>query len=322
MAENPYWWTHGFWPGILWLMFHHTGEAAYRETAEEIEKRLDDSLAGYEGLHHDVGFMWLPSSGLDYRLTGNPLSKTRTLHAAGILAGRYNPRGHFLRAWNGKYTGWMIVDSMMNLPLLYWASEELDDPRFKFIAMEHADTALKYLVREDGSCNHIAILDPADGSFVEAPAGQGYAPGSSWTRGQAWALYGFALSYLHTGEARYLEASRRIAGYFSAEVSRYGYVPPVDFRAPAEPKKIDTSAGAIAACGLLCLGDCIKTAMHILTALESGYGDWNTDRDAVLQMGTAQYHDKLDEFHVPLIYGDYFFIEAVHRLTSPDFNVW
>jgi unsaturated chondroitin disaccharide hydrolase len=223
--------------------------------------------------------------------------------------------------------GWIIVDSMMNLSLLYWASQETGDPRFKFIAMDHADTALKYLVREDGSCNHIAILDPMTGALIDTPQGQGYAPGSSWTRGQAWALYGFVINYRHTSEERYLEAARRIADYFCGEVERYDFVPPVDFRAPDEPKIIDTSAGSIAACGLLALvetGDTryLQTVLHILKKTEAAYCYWVAAQDGIVQNGTAQYHGKLDERHVSLIYGDYFFLEAVNRLCGSELIIW
>ncbi|GHV37016.1 glycosyl hydrolase family 88 [Spirochaetia bacterium] len=331
MADNLSWWTNGFWPGILWLMFRDTKDQKYSNTAIAVEERLDAALAAYEGLHHDVGFMWTLSAGLDFKLTGNPRSRARALHAANLLAGRYNPRGHFIRSWNGQYTGWIIVDCMMNLPLLYWAGEQSADPRYRFIAIEHADTALKHLVRNDGSCNHIAVLDPENGDLLETPAGQGYASGSSWTRGQAWALYGFALNARHTGEERYLAASKRIAHYFISALTPYGFVPPVDFRAPDEPEKIDTSAGVIASCGLLELAELaaenerkiyFDAALKILKATESKYCDWDPSRDSIVQKGTAQYHDKPEEFHVPLIYGDYFFIEAVYRLLYPESRVW
>jgi unsaturated chondroitin disaccharide hydrolase len=314
---------------MLWLMYHITGDEKYLRTARSIEDRLDAALAGFEGLHHDVGFMWNLASVLDWRLTSDKTARVRALHAATILAGRYNPRGRFIRAWNKDCTGWIIVDCMMNLPLLYWASVETGDPRFKYIAMDHADTALEYLVREDGSCNHIAVLDPATGVLVDVPAGQGYAVGSSWTRGQAWALYGFTLSFCHTGEERYLEAARRIAQYFCTEIPRHGHVPPVDFRAPNEPVKIDTSAGVIAACGLLALsetaretGHYIKNALDILKAIEASHCEWDQARDGIVQNGTAQYHDKTEELHVSLIYGDYFFLEALNRLCGSELQIW
>jgi len=331
MANNIYWWTNGFWPGMLWLMYHKSGDEKYLQTARAIEERLDAALAGFEGLHHDVGFMWTLASVLDWRLTGDKTARTRALHAATILAGRYNPRGRFIRAWNRDCSGWIIIDCMMNLSLLYWASEQLDDPRFAFIARDHADTALKNLVREDGSCNHIAVLDPQTGALIETPAGQGYSGGSSWTRGQAWALYGFAISYRHTGEARYLEAARRIAAYFCEELARNNYVPPVDFRAPAEPKISDTSAGSIAACGLLALAETaegdeaaryVQNALAILWATEAAHCDWQPSTDGLVRMATAQYHGKLEERHVSLIYGDYFFMEAVNRLCGSDLQIW
>ena len=334
MADNVFWWTNGFWPGMLWLLYHDTGENPYRETAQKIEDRLDAALSGFEGLHHDVGFMWTLTSRMNFQLTGNNFSRVRALHAANILAGRYNPRGHFIRSWNKHYTGWVIIDCMMNLPLLYWAGEQLNDPRFRYIALEHTETALKYLVREDGSCNHIAVLNPDNGDLLETPAGQGYAPGSSWSRGQAWALYGFALALRYTSEDRFGNAVRRIARYVTDELSRRNFIPPVDYRQPSpseeggEPVRIDTSAGMITSAGLLCLAfqtgenSYYETAIKILTTLEGAYCDWDKGRDSIVQRGSAQYHDKPGENDVPLIYADYFFLEAVHRLLHPEFQVW
>jgi unsaturated chondroitin disaccharide hydrolase len=330
-AENIYWWTNGFWPGILWLVYHGTGDCACLDTARAVEDRLDNALTGFEGLHHDVGFMWTLSALLDYRLTGNPSSRIRSLHAATLLAGRYNPRGHFIRAWNKDYTGWIIADCMMNLPLLYWASDELHDPRFRYIAMEHADTALKYLLRPDGSCNHIASLNPETGELLEIPQGQGYAPDSSWSRGQAWGLYGFALSAQHTGEARYLDASKKIAGYVMAQAKARDFVIPSDFRAPETPEKLDISAGVIAACGLLQLSELARPdeknryfqgALSLLETTAARFCGWDAGQDGIVQKCTAQYHGKIEQFHVPLIYGDYFFIEAIHRLLNSDLQIW
>jgi len=342
---NIYWWTNGFWPGMLWIMYNATKEEKYLKTARSIEEKLDAALSGFEGLHHDVGFMWTLASVMDWRLTGDKIAHTRALHAANILAGRYNPRGKFIRSWNvpapafamntppdfHNGAGWIIVDCMMNLSLLYWAGEQLSDPRFAFIADDHADTALKNLVREDGSCNHITILDPQNGNLIDTPAGQGYAKGSSWTRGQAWALYGFAITFRHSGKTRYLEAAQRIAKYFCSEIQRYGYIPPVDFRAPAEPVIIDTSAGAIAACGLLELSRLaekeeaelyIKDALKILRATEAVYCDWDVSTDGIVKMATAQYHGKPEERHLPIIYGDYFFMEAINYLRGCDIKIW
>ncbi|MDR2021507.1 MAG: glycoside hydrolase family 88 protein [Treponema sp.] len=326
-----YWWTNGFWPGILWQMYHAAGEEAYRQTAEAVEKRLDEALEAYEGLHHDVGFMWLHSAVADYRLTGNRDSRRRGLHAANLLAGRYNPAGKFIRAWNGDRTGWIIVDCMMNIPLLYWASRETGDPRYSFIAQNHADTCRAVTVRADGSCNHISSLNPASGDCLEHPAGQGYAAGSSWSRGQAWAVYGFALSFRHTGRKEYLDTSKAVAHYVISNFALNDWLPLVDFRAPAEPVKCDATAAMIASCGLLEIAEhageyeksfYVDAALKILRSGEKAFADWNTETDGIVGKGTGSYHGGPDDTEVPIIYGDYFFIEAILRLLGKDFLIW
>ena len=172
------WWTNGFWPGEMWAMYRMTGEEMYKAEAIRAEEMLDDAFRDYDHLHHDVGFMWLISSGANVRMTGDDAARKRTQLAANLLAGRFNPLG-FIRAWNGDCTGWAIIDCMMNLNLLYWASDYTGDPRFKRIAMTHADTAMKHFIRPDGSSNHIVIFDPETMDVLDVPAGQGYAPGSS-----------------------------------------------------------------------------------------------------------------------------------------------
>lgn len=332
MAEKDiYWWTNGFWPGMLWQMYAATGEEKYRKAAEGVELKLDTALDGFDGLHHDVGFMWLHSAVANYRLTGNPRSKVRGIHAANLLAGRYNPRGKFIRAWNDDCTGWIIIDSMMNIPILYWASQELSDPRFDYVAKDHADTVLKHTVREDGSCNHIVILDPENGEFVEAPGGQGYATGSAWSRGQTWALYGFALSYRHTKDMRYLNAAKRIAHYFIANVAATNYIPLVDFRAPETPVFWDTTAATCAASGLLEIAEWVpeeenalyrNAAVSILRSIDEKYCNWNVNEDSIVEGGVAAYHSRNGDFNMPIIYGDYFFIEAIIRLRGKHVLLW
>ncbi|MDR1099313.1 MAG: glycoside hydrolase family 88 protein [Treponema sp.] len=330
-SEGIYWWTNGFWTGILWQMYHATKDETYRKTAETIEKRLDKALEGWEGLHHDVGFMWLHSAVANYRLTGSLDSRRRGLHAANLLAGRYNPAGKFIRAWNGDRTGWIIIDCLMNIPLLYWASAEMNDPRFSYIAQNHADTALGALVRPDGSCNHIAVLSPETGECLETPGGQGYASGSSWSRGQSWAVYGFALSFRHTRQQKYLDAAKRIAHYVTANYARNKWIPVVDFRAPPEPVKHDSTAAMISACGLLEIASCVdesekmfyhESAGNLLKSGEKAFADWDVQTDGIIGSGTGSYHGGPGDTEVPIIYGDYFFVEAVLRLLGKDFLIW
>lgn len=331
-SDSIYWWTNGFWGGMLWLMHHETGNPKYKEIAGFSEEWLDECFQGYYGLHHDVGFMWLTTSVANYRVTKNPDSRRRALHAANLLAGRFNLAGGFIRAWNNYKNdtdtrGWAIIDCMMNLPLLYWATEETGDPRFKQIAMKHADTAMTAFIRPDGSANHIVEFDPFNGNVVKTYAGQGYGEGSSWTRGQSWALYGFMMSYIHTAQEDYLQTAKRVAHYFIANIPEDGVIP-VDFRQPKEPKLEDDTAAAIAACGLIELAKMVgpherelylRAAIKMLKQLDKR-SDWTTASDAIIQRGSSAYH--APTHHEPIIYGDYYFMEAVFKLKGNDLYLW
>ena len=175
---SPYdgnsWWTGGFWPGLMWQLYVLTGDAFFSQEARRGEEILCNEFRSFRDLNHDVGFMYLLSSGADYKLTGNEQARQDTLHAASLLMGRFNPVG-YIRAWNHPdHRGYAIIDCMMNLPLLYWASDELKDPRFKNTAMRHADTAMHNFIREDGSARHICEFDPCTGEYVRDYGGQGY----------------------------------------------------------------------------------------------------------------------------------------------------
>ncbi|MBQ8094988.1 MAG: glycoside hydrolase family 88 protein [Clostridia bacterium] len=328
--DNPIgWWTNGFWPANMWQMFRMTGDQIYRDEAVRAEQMLDAALQDFKNLSHDVGFMWLIQSGVRYALEQNQDSFDRTLYAAHMLASRYNPNG-FIRAWNGKgREGWAIVDCMMNLPLLYWATEETGDPRFRQIAMNHADTTIKYFVRPDGSCNHIVIFDPETGAFLDNPGGQGYESGSSWSRGQSWALYGFVLSWLHTGETRYLDTAKQVANYFISQITD-DWMPRCDFRQPAEPDIRDNAAGNIAACGLIELARALPelegklyfdAAIRILKAQEKDAANWALDDPAIFTKCTSAWHD-IPGRHMTMTYGDYYFIEAINKLRGDNLLFW
>lgn len=335
------WWTNGFYGGMLWQLYHLTGQELYRREAEELEEKLNSVLMNYGAMDHDSGFRFLLTTVADYRLTGSQKSKNRGLLAAENLAGRYNPAGEYLRAWNdagdGTNAGKAIIDCMMNLPLLYWASDVTKDPRYYNIAVKHADTAQRYFIREDGSARHIVEFDAESGRFVCEHGGQGYAQGSAWTRGQAWALYGFALSYRATGCNRYLHTAERVADYFTNQIPEDGKIP-VDFRQPEECQWEDSSAAAIAASGLLLLGKVLtqdeqeeegiaqkaayyeQKAWMLLRFLEENRCHWDADHDELIEKCTAAFHDETHEF--PIIYGDYFFMEAILRLTGKEIFLW
>lgn len=337
-GEKICWWTNGFWGGMMWQLYHATKDELYREIAVENEEKLDANLMNAGGMDHDSGFRWLPTAVADYKVTGSKAAYNRGLLAANDMAGRFNPAGRFIRAWNdngdGSKAGWAIIDCMMNLPLLYWAYEETNDPRYLQIATMHADTAQKYFIREDGSSNHVVAFDPATGEYVDTFGGQGYGKGSSWTRGQAWALYGFTLSYLHTKKGSYLNTAKRVANYFIANTPESGLIP-VDFRQPADCTLEDSTAAAIASCGLLEIAKQLEggtemernesriyrdAALKLLTALEQKRCNWNDDCDNLLEKCTAAFHDKEHEFSI--IYGDYYFMEAIWKLTGQELFIW
>lgn len=324
------WWTNSFWCGILWQMYHATGEGAYRENARGIEARLDRALAEYEGLDHDLGFLWLHTAVADFRLTGEDKARIRGLHAAAVLASRFQPAGGYFRAWNQAGESVAIIDCLMNLPLLYWGSETTGNPAWKQLAMTHADTALEVLVRPDGSCNHIAAFDPETGECTGLPGGQGYGEGSAWSRGQAWAVYGLALSWRHTGKQEYLDVAKRVAHFFLANAAMEDYDVLLDFRAPKEPVYYDNTAAACAACGLLELSEHVTEyekrlyvdgAVKLLRRLTERFCSWSLGEDGVTTHGSARYHRDADR-EVPIIYGDYFLLEGILRLLDRDFLIW
>ena len=343
MEKRPNWWCNGFWGGLNYMLYEYTKNEEYLKTAQRSEEILDSSLANYEKLHHDVGFQWGILSAAGYRLTGDKKSRTRALFAASTLFSRFvmTPDGGFIRAWNNKFAGldvdgWSIIDCLMNLPLLYWASREVGDNRFKQVAMLHADMALYDHLRADGSVKHIVEHNRETGLEVCSYGGQGYEDGSSWSRGQAWGLYGFMLSYIHTGEDAYLSAAKQIANYFIASCAD-DWLPRVDFRAPAEPVYYDSTAGAIAACGLIELakrlpenegGVYMNAAVNILRAMTDKFVDWNPDNDHMLGYGTVRYPvpgkftEKSAGVHISIIYGDYFYVEALLKLLGSEFLPW
>ncbi len=332
MDNGLNWWTNGFWGGIMWLLYQDTGEERYQEIARISERKLEKCFDQYYGLHHDVGFMYLPTAVADYRLTGNEEGRRIGMHAANLLAGRFNPVGKFIRAWNqnedNDTRGWAIIDCLLNLSLLYWASEESGDPRFRQIAMMHADTVLANFVRPDGSVCHIVEFDPESGRMVKSYGGQGYGDGSSWTRGQGWAVYGFANSYTHTGKKEYLEAARKVADYCIANLPESGIIP-VDFRQPQEPAWEDSCAACVIACGLLEVARHVSdsekekyenAAVKILRAIAENRADWTENCDAIVQNCTGAYHSP--DHHFTMVYADYYFIEGLYKLAGIGRLLW
>ena len=341
----PLAWTSGFWGGMNVLMYEYTKNEEYLLTAKKSEEMLDEALANFEALYHDVGFMWHILSGALYRITGDEKSKRRNLFAASSLFSRYVKSGNFIRAWNDNSSkgwaqrpvkDWSIIDCMMNLPLLYWASDVIGDDRFKQIAIAHADMTLEQHIRPDGSVNHIIEHDRETGAVVERIGGQGLGPDTSWSRGQSWAIYGFALSYIHTGDVRYLDACKRVSNYFIANVCD-DWIPRIDFRAPSTPVYYDTTAGMCAACGMLELAKALpedeggmhaNAAINMMKATAEKFGDFDPEHDVMISHGSVRYpvpgvyDEKKAGVHIPIIYTEYYFVEALLKLLGSDFLAW
>jgi unsaturated chondroitin disaccharide hydrolase len=223
----------------------------------------------------------------------------------------------------------------MNLPLLYWAGGEIKDPRYKHIAVRHADSVLRDFLRPDGSVCHIFRYDPETGKPLGSLAGQGYAAESAWARGASWALYGFALSYRYTGEIRFLEASLRVARFFVSRLPEDG-IPYWDFFLPEDALKAmprDSSAAAIAASGLLELAEscgqrgdaedaawCWTVAEHLARSLCERCADWDGGEGMLLH--ATGYYARGVFVDESLIYGDYFFAETLAKLRGRNPSFW
>lgn len=332
VSMPPYSWTCGFWGGMQWWLYQYSGEKKFFEKAKAASERMDGGLVTFTPLHHDVGFQYLLTTVADYLQTGAERARISSLHAASLLAGRFNLAGRYIRAWNENpridasesKAGYAIIDCMMNIPLLFWASEETGDPRYGQIAEAHADTALREFIREDGSSHHIVVFDPEDGSVVDKPEGQGYAPGSSWTRGQGWAVYGFAMAYFYTKKRVYLEAALRVAKNFLKHMPETG-IPPADFDQPKEPAYVDSSAGVIALCGLIELKkwteaeDQMWLEDGIRLLLKGAYDncDFTHNTQAVMQNGMEMYHGGGRQ--ITLIYADFYLLEALMKRRGKQF---
>jgi unsaturated chondroitin disaccharide hydrolase len=332
-ADAWEWWTSGFWPGILMLAYRRSGNERLLDMVREAEIELEKTLLDDRiyGLHHDVGFQFQPTSIARYKTTGERDARRRAFLAANMLMGRFNPVGNVIEAWNEEERrGSSIIDSMLNLPILFWAAEEFNQPRFFNVANTHATKAMKFFVRADGETHHVLRFDQKTGELIEARGGQGYAPNSCWSRGQSWGLYGFTLAYRYTKNPDFLATAEKIADKFLAALPAE-MVPPWDFHVP-EPASAprDSSAGAIAASGLLELANLspnhgtryFESACQLLQALRKHCGTANhNDQDGLLLHATG-HHPNGRNIDVSLTYGDFYYFEALCKLNGLTETCW
>ena len=247
-------WTNGFWTGMLWLAYELTGEEKYKETAEKNVRsfihRIDNLI---EVNHHDLGFLYTPSCVSAYKLTGNLKARDAAIKAAKQLASRYQKTGKFIQAWGklGAHDNYrLIVDCLLNIPLLFWASEETGDKEFAEMAKEHFKTTVKNAIRPDASAFHTFYFDPETGEPAYGKTRQGYSDDSAWARGQAWLIYGIALCNAYYPVDTNVEYFQAVTNYFLNRLPE-NYVCYWDLifdDTSGQPR--DTSAAAIAVCGI------------------------------------------------------------------------
>lgn len=324
-------WTEGFWTGMLWLAWEVTGDDKYRAVAESLldsfEERLDKQIKVDT---HDLGFLYLLSCVNAWKLTGNLRARELALRAAELLYRRFNATAGVIQAWGDlndpARQGRMIIDCNLNVPLLFWAANETGNQQWREAACRHLAQAARYLVRDDASTFHTFYMDIHNGKPLRGDTHQGFSDSSCWSRGQAWGIYGFALGYTHTGDAWQPELSRRLAHYFLNRLPE-DFVCYWDLIFTARDNQYrDTSAAAIAACGLaellklLPLTDPLRPAYSnaielMMRSLHERY--LAHTQDGLLREGVYNFGRNMG-INEPNLWGDYFYFEALVRLS----RVW
>lgn len=329
-------WTTSFFTGMALLAWRETKDDSFLHQVLRLAPLYRQKIYEHPmDTMHDLGFLYSLYSVALYKLTGDKTHREVGLRAAEVLAGRFISEGNYIRAWGRMddqgtdYAGLAIIDCMMNLPLLYWAGKETGDPKFRDIAIRHADTTLKHWIRPDDSVYHSYRFDAKTGKPVGGDNYCGRAIESQWARGTAWAIYGFALSYGYTREEKYLVASLRLARKFIRELGD-DVVPVWDFKLPAgEPRLVDSSAASIAVCGLQELLKSCPNDESLLAAKNRMLAGLCTDRfldsnpavPGILKLGQAG--DGVGKARsVYTSWGDYYLMEALSRELGQDEAWW
>lgn len=318
------WWCSGFFPGGLWQLYERSHNAQWEKAARLWTAAVKKEQ--YNTGTHDLGFMMFDSFGNGLRLTNDPEYKKVLIQSAKSLATRFDPNIGLIKSWNsfkGGYKYPVIIDNMMNLDLLFWASKETGDPSFKQIALTHADNTMKHHFRPDNSSYHVILYD-VDGKVLAKKQHQGYVDESCWTRGHAWAMYGYVEMYRNTKDKKYLDFAQKISDYYLNHPNLPAdKIPYWDFYAPNIPnEERDASAGAIAASALLELStytgekgkryyaDAVKMLVSLSSpAYRAALGE-NNNFLIKHCVGAKSLNSEID---VPLIYADYYYLEALLR---------
>ncbi|MFY0715274.1 glycoside hydrolase family 88 protein [Seonamhaeicola sp. NFXS20] len=318
-------WTSGFYPGVLWFTYELTNQEEWKNYAVKFTELLESEK--HNASNHDIGFKMMGSYGLGYKYTKNKAYKDVLVESAKTLITRFNENVGCIRSWDHNKDKWdfpVIIDNLMNLELLYWAWKETGDSVFYNIATTHAKTTMKNHFRNDYSSYHVVGYNPNTGEVVSKNTHQGYADESSWARGQAWALYGYTMIYRETKEVEFLNQAEHVANYIM-NIANWpkDYVPVWDFDLKDdanEPR--DASAAAVIASALYELSTFTKSnnkpyldmADKIMNSLSSNkyFSTVGTNKGFLLKHSTGS-KPKEDEVDVPLIYADYYYLEALLR---------
>ena len=323
-SSTIYWWCSGFYPGSLWYIYEYTQNDTVKLLAEKNTLKLDPIQ--YVTHDHDVGFQLNCSYGNGLRLIGNK-DYEKVLHqGAKSLATRFSPITGVIQSWDFLRRDWkypVIIDNMMNLELLMFASKAFDDDSLAYVARSHADTTLKNHFREDYSSYHLVDYDPKDGHVRSKQTVQGYSDESSWGRGQAWALYGYTMMYRMTEDKRYLSQAECVGNMLLSRLPVDG-IPYWDFDAPNGNEYRDASAGAIMASAFVELSSFTEDAKarqnylnvaekQLRTLASSTYlAEPGTNCNFILKHSVGNFPEK-SEVDVPLSYADYYFLEGLLR---------
>jgi unsaturated chondroitin disaccharide hydrolase len=320
------WWCSGFFGGSLWYIFEQTKDPQWKAAAEKWTMAIQKEQ--YNTRTHDLGFMLYCPFGNGYRLTQNPDYKSIMLTGAKSLATRFEPKVGVIKSWN-KFQSFdypVIIDNMMNLEFLFWAARESGNKEFYNICLSHADSTLKHHFRPNGSSYHVICYDK-DGKVLRKKTHQGYADYSAWARGQAWALYGYTVMYRETKQKKYLAQAQLIASYILNNPNLpKDKIPYWDYNVPnIQNEERDASAGAIAASALLELSalkipqakEYFKNAEMMLQSLSSpAYKAKIGENNHFILMHSTGHKPGNSEIDVPLVYADYYYLEALLRYDA------
>ncbi len=323
-TSNSGWWCSGFYPGTLLYLYEQTKDPSLRAEADRMLNVLEKEKNNTST--HDLGFMMYCSFGNAERIAPKPAYKDILLTSARSLSTRFNPTVGCIKSWDSKPSDFLvIIDNMMNLELLFWATRASGDSSFYKIAVTHANTTMKNHFRPDYSSYHVVNYNPETGAVQQKRTAQGAADESAWARGQAWGLYGFTVMYRETRDRKYLDQANGIAQFILRNPNLPAdKIPYWDFNAPGIPNALrDASAAAIIASALLELGqyadrtvskEYFATAETILTNLSKPpyKAAIGTNGGFILQHCVGHMPNKT-EVDVPLTYADYYFIEALKR---------